>query len=226
MRRHVDHRWRPLVAHTLIFFHGIRRILRLGLPVAASVSLVGSALAKDETADTRRSPTASNSALYGPGDVYANIPAKDEFGRDQLAMFRLWNPDPVGLHEANLNAINPMLAEVVRRARADHPGLLFVIGSGRRDDKQQRKAVAWGWSRTMDSPHRVGNAVDLWPLDAQGRVLFDPPTYSQVSAAMRQAAAKLRVSLRWGGHFHSFKDMDRSHFELATPYSGYVRRTR
>ncbi len=204
----------------------MRPILRLGLLFAASVSLVLSALAKVKSAYPPRFPLASNSPFSGRDDVYANIPEKDEFGRDQLAMFRQWNPDPVGLHEANLKAINPMLAKVVRRAKADHPGLLFVIGSGRRDDKQQRKAVAWGWSKTLDSPHRSGNAVDLWPLDAQGRVLFDPSTHGRISAAMRQAAAKLGVSIRWGGHFHGFKDMDRSHFELVSDHSRHVRRAR
>ena len=43
--------------------------------------------------------------LHGPGGVYARIPERDEFGRDQLAMFRTWNPDPVTNNEANLRAM-------------------------------------------------------------------------------------------------------------------------
>jgi peptidoglycan L-alanyl-D-glutamate endopeptidase CwlK len=192
--------------------------LRLGLLILALVSLVLNALAKDGSGVALRgSPDITSSPLYGPGDVYANIPAKDEFGRDQLAMFREWNPDPVANHETNLKAINPLLARVVRKAQAENPRLRFVIGSGRRNDRLQRKAVAWGWSNTQDSPHRSGNAVDLWPLDAKGRVDFDPTTQSRVAAAMKKAGAALGVSIRWGGHFHGFKDMDRSHFELA-PY--------
>jgi peptidoglycan L-alanyl-D-glutamate endopeptidase CwlK len=192
------------------------RFLRPGLLIVAFLSLVLNALAKDESGvGPRRSPDTSNSPLYGPGGVYAKIPERDEFGRDQLAMFREWNPDPAGNHEANLKAINPSLAKVVRKAQADNPGLRFVIGSGRRDTKLQRKAVAWGWSKTQDSHHQSGDAVDLWPLDAEGRVHFDPTTQSRVGAAMKKAAAELGVSIRWGGNFHSFKDMDRSHFELA-----------
>jgi peptidoglycan LD-endopeptidase CwlK len=160
---------------------------------------------------------ASDLGHDGPCGVYAKIPTQDEYGRDQLAMFRRWNPDPVGNHEANLRAIHPALAQVVRKARADNPDLRFVIGSGRRGGRLQRMAVAWGWSRTQDSPHQTGRAVDLWPLDREGRVFFDPPTQNRIAAALRKAAAELGVPIRWGGRFHGFKDMDRSHFELAPP---------
>ncbi len=160
-------------------------------------------------------PQGLDGRLYGPGGVYAKIPARDEFGRDQLAMFREWNPDPVGNNEANLRALNPALARVIAKAQADNPELPFVIGSGLRDPQLQAKAVAWGWSRTRGGPHRSGNAVDLWPLDGVGRVHFDPRTQIRIGAAVRKAAAALGVPIRWGGYFHSFKDMDRSHFEIA-----------
>ena len=193
----------------------IVRSPRLGWLIAIFFGLVLQAAAWDESGvGPRSSPYAPNRALNGPGGVYANIPERDEFGRDQLAMFHKWNPDPVGNHEANLKAIKPSLAHVVRKAQADNPGLRFVIGSGRRDYALQQKAVAWGWSKTPDSPHRSGNAVDLWPLDAEGRVSFDPTAQSRIGAAMKKAAAELGVPIRWGGNFHGFKDRDRSHFEL------------
>lgn len=166
---------------------------------------------------TRASPDPASNPLYGPGGVYARIPARDEYGRDQLAMFRVWNPDPVGNHEANLRALTPALARVVRKAQADNPDLRFVIGSGLRDRELQRQAVAWGWSMTRDSPHRSGDAVDLWPLDQKGRVYFDAKDQNRIALAVKQAAVALGVPLRWGGRFHGYKDMDRSHFELAQP---------
>lgn len=158
-------------------------------------------------------------AAYGQsstGGVYARIPIRDERGRDQIPMFRSWNPDPIGNHEANLRALDPILAKIVRRAQTELPNLRFVIGSGRRDRDQQGQAVAWGWSRTKSSPHRSGRAVDLWPLDREGRVVFDPALQNQIAAAMRMAASDTGVRLRWGGHFGRYKDKDRSHFELAT----------
>jgi hypothetical protein len=190
--------------------------LRIGLATVAFLILSFEVPAKGGSGIALgRSPDVTSSRLYGPGDVYANIPVRDEFGRDQLAMFREWNADPVTNHEANLETLNPLLAGVVRKAQADNPGLRFVIGSGRRNGELQRKAVAWGWSNTRDSPHRSGNAVDLWPLDTRGHVTFDPATLNRIATAMKKAAAALGVPIRWGGHFLGFKDMDRSHFDLA-----------
>jgi len=156
------------------------------------------------------------SSPFGPGGVYARIPVFDEFGRDQIAMFRAWNSDPVGNHEANLRALDPALSAIVRRAQESLPDLRFVIGSGRRDRDQQAQAVVWGWSRTRGSAHRSGRAVDLWPLDGQGRVVFEPAPLGRIAAAMRKAAAENGVRIRWGGHFGRYKGQDRSHFELAT----------
>ena len=166
---------------------------------------------------SRGLPDAIASPLHGPGGVYAKIPARDDLGRDQLVMFRAWNPDPVGYHEANLKALDPMLARVVRKAQDHIPDQRFVIGSGKRDARLQRMAVAWGWSRTQDSMHRSGHAVDLWPLDREGRVVFDRVAHKRIADAMKRAAAELGVAIRWGGRFQSFRNADRSHFELALP---------
>lgn len=191
------------------------RSLRLGLLAIALFGVGWASGAHGQASSAlRTTPDAAAPALYGPGGVYARIPAQDEYGRDQLAMFRAWNPDPVGNHEASLRAIQPALARVVRRAQADNPGLRFVIGSGRRDRKLQRRAVAWGWSRTHASSHRSGLAVDLWPLDAEGRVIFDPNAQNRIAVALKRAATELGLSLRWGGRFRGYKHMDRSHFEL------------
>jgi peptidoglycan LD-endopeptidase CwlK len=191
------------------------RFLHIGLLIITPICLGSSAAAQHEpSADPGRVPDRPSQLVHGPASVYAKIPARDEFGRDQLSMFRVWNPDPVGNHEANLQSIHPVLARVVRKAQADNPDLPFVIGSGRRGSKLQRKAVAWGWSRTEESPHQMGLAVDLWPLDLEGHVLFDPTTQNRIAAAVKRAASELNVSVRWGGRFHGYKDTDRSHFEL------------
>jgi hypothetical protein len=194
------------------------RSLHLGLLIIALFGSRPDAAAQGRSyGGAQASPDVFSGSLYGPGDIYVKIPSRDEFGRDQLAMFRAWNPDPVGHHEANLRAIHPLLASVVRKTQVDNPGLRFVIGSGRRGGKLQRKAVAWGWSRTEDSPHRLGLAVDLWPLDTDGHVFFGPQTQSRIAAALMKAASDLGVLIRWGGRFHGFKDTDRSHFELRHP---------
>jgi peptidoglycan L-alanyl-D-glutamate endopeptidase CwlK len=150
------------------------------------------------------------------GGAYARIPVHDEFGREQIPMFRAWNPDPVANHQAKLRELDPVLARIVLDAQNAMPDLRFVIGSGRRDRAAQRQAVAWGWSRTRSTAHRSGRAVDLWPLDPEGHVIFDPALQSRIAATMKRAASAAGVRIRWGGHFRGYKHKDRSHFELAS----------
>jgi peptidoglycan L-alanyl-D-glutamate endopeptidase CwlK len=189
---------------------------RLGAIAATAAALIGSALAV-EAAEIPDRASGAGSEPYGPLGIFARIPKRDEFGRDQLAMFRAWNPDPIGAQEPSLDALNPQLAAVVRKMRASNPELRFVVGSGRRDRRQQQLAFAWGWSRTRFSSPQTGNAVDLWPLDLLGRVYFDRAAQNRIGEATRKAAAELGVRIRWGGNFHGFRDRDRSHFELASP---------
>ena len=192
------------------------RVLSLGLLAVVLGGTVACASAQEGSVRMRSgSADAPPGWGDGPGGIYARIPEKDDRGRDQRPMFQAWNPDPVGNHEASLSELNPVLAGVVRQAQADSPGLRFVIGSGRRSAALQRQAVAWGWSRTPSSAHESGDAVDLWPLDEQGRVHFEPAALNRIGAAMKRAAARLGVRLRWGGHFRGYGQGDRSHFELA-----------
>ncbi|HWD12240.1 MAG TPA: M15 family metallopeptidase [Pseudochrobactrum sp.] len=144
--------------------------------------------------------------------AYAKIPAKDDRGEDQIAKFMEWNPDPVGNHESNLKSIEPSLAKVITRAQ-ELTDVKFVLGSGKRDKAMQKKAKAWGWSKTEDSDHEHGDAADLWIVDKDGAIRFDDKaSYQKVSAAMKQAAQELGRDIDWGGDWKTFKD--NPHFGL------------
>jgi len=148
----------------------------------------------------------------GTPAAYAKIPDLDGNGKaGQVAKFIEWNSDPVANNAANLKALNPTLADVVRRAQKIS-GVHFVIGSGKRDAALQKKAVEWGWSKTEDSDHLDGNAVDLWPLDGDGAVNFDGKSQAAIVKAMKQAAKQLGVSLDIGAEWKRFKD--RPHFAI------------
>ena len=141
-----------------------------------------------------------------PVAAYRNITDEDGEGNaGQIAKFMEWNSDPVGNYETNLKSIEPSLAGVVQRAK-EIAGVDFTIGSGKRDKALQKKAKEWGWSRTEDSDHVHGDAVDLWPVDAEGAVSFDPHMQSEIVAAMKQAAQELGVDLDAGAEWKSFKD--------------------
>ena len=156
---------------------------------------------------------------FGPNNVYANIPRVDSHGRSQIPMFMRWNSDPIGNDASNLAAVQPGMQNVVNRARADNPNLNFVIGNGRRTAADQDWAKSVGWSQVGSKDggdanvHMNGQAVDLWGLDGNGRVQFNPSQQQQISLAMKKAAQETNTPIAWGGDFKTFKDAP--HFELA-----------
>lgn len=110
----------------------------------------------------------------------------------------------------SLRGIHPDLRRVIDRALQDSP-LDFVVIEGLRTEERQRQLVASGASRTMNSRHLTGHAVDLMPIGPNGPA-FDWPLYDRLGPAVKQAAEKEGVALDWGGDWKSFRDGP--HFEL------------
>lgn len=110
----------------------------------------------------------------------------------------------------NLRGIHPDLRRVIDRALQDSP-LDFVVIEGLRSVERQKQLVASGASRTMNSRHITGHAVDLMPIGPNGPA-FDWPLYDQLGPAVKEAAEKEGVALDWGGDWKSFRDGP--HFEL------------
>jgi peptidoglycan LD-endopeptidase CwlK len=110
----------------------------------------------------------------------------------------------------SLRGIHPDLRRVIDRALQDSP-LDFVVIEGLRTQDRQRQLVASGASRTMNSRHITGHAVDLMPIGPNGPA-FDWPLYDQLGPAVKLAADKLGIALDWGGDWKSFRDGP--HFEL------------
>lgn len=112
--------------------------------------------------------------------------------------------------EQRLQGVNLDLQRVVKRALqiCDVP---FIVTEGVRDVKRQEALVAAGASKTMNSRHLTGHAVDLAPVIA-GQVRWDWPPFHDIAKAMKRAAAAEGVPLVWGGDWRTFKDGP--HFEL------------
>jgi len=72
----------------------------------------------------------------------------------------------------NLNGIHPDLRRVIDRALLDSP-LDFVVIEGLRTKERQKQLVASGASKTMNSRHLTGHAVDLVPIGPNGKGAFD-----------------------------------------------------
>jgi peptidoglycan L-alanyl-D-glutamate endopeptidase CwlK len=107
---------------------------------------------------------------------------------------------------SRLAGVHPHLVQVVARARTTFP--LFVI-EGVRTEAQQRANVARGASRTMDSRHLTGHAVDLAPMPLDWN---DKAAFHAMADAIKRAAADEGVPIVWGGDWRGF--FDGPHFEL------------
>lgn len=149
----------------------------------------------------------TNPSYRGPGGIYGALPEKDTRGENQIQKFLAWNPDPVGNEKYNLNGLNAGLAKVYEKAKQDNPDLKFVLGVGRRYDDAQKAAVSWGWSKTLESDHKYGEAMDVWPLNEQGQVIFDKERQEAVAYAMKKAAVELGINIEAGADFKKFKDL-------------------
>lgn len=112
--------------------------------------------------------------------------------------------------EQRLQGVHPDLARVIQRAANACP-VSFIVTEGVRDVKRQEALVAAGASKTMNSRHLTGHAVDLAPVIA-GQVRWDWPPFHEIAAAVKQAAAAEGVAIVWGGDWRTFKDGP--HFEL------------
>lgn len=110
----------------------------------------------------------------------------------------------------NLQGVHRDLVAVVERA-AELSDLQFVVTEGLRTTERQRELVAKGASKTMNSRHITGHAVDL-AAKIDGQVRWDWPLYSKLNVAMQTAAEELGVPIIWGGSWISFRDGP--HFEL------------
>ncbi|WP_333590986.1 M15 family metallopeptidase [Brevundimonas sp.] len=111
---------------------------------------------------------------------------------------------------ARLDGVHPALVGVVKRAIQLTP-VDFMVVEGLRGPARQAALVRAGASRTLNSRHITGHAVDLAAL-VDGRLRWDWPLYPRIAGAMKAAAAERGVALIWGGDWKSLKDG--LHFEL------------
>lgn len=109
-----------------------------------------------------------------------------------------------------LQGVHPDLVRVVERA-IELTSVDFTVLEGLRTTERQKTLVAAGASKTMNSRHITGHAVDLGAY-VDGQVDWSWPLYERIAAAMKLAAKELGVAITWGGDWRTFKDGP--HFEL------------
>jgi len=116
---------------------------------------------------------------------------------------------------SRLEGVHPDLVRVVKKAAA-LSSLDFTVLEGLRTQARQKQLMDLGATRTMNSRHLTGHAVDLAPM-VGGTVRWDWPLYHQLAVIVKEAARAENVPIQWGGDWRTFKDGP--HWEL--PWKAY-----
>jgi peptidoglycan L-alanyl-D-glutamate endopeptidase CwlK len=114
-----------------------------------------------------------------------------------------------------LEGVHPDLVRVIKRA-IQTSTVDFTVLEGVRTLATQRKYVATGKSKTMNSRHLTGHAVDIAPV-VNGSVSWNWDHFYPLADAVKAAAKAEGVPITWGGDWRSFKDGP--HWEL--PWAQY-----
>jgi peptidoglycan L-alanyl-D-glutamate endopeptidase CwlK len=105
-----------------------------------------------------------------------------------------------------LLGVHPDLVRVSGRAFEIEP---HIITCGLRTLEQQKALKAAGKSKTLNSRHLTGHAIDFAEADGH----YDLPDMKRIGAAYKAAAAELGIPIEWGGDWKGA--WDTPHVQLA-----------
>jgi len=109
-----------------------------------------------------------------------------------------------------LEGVHPDLVAVAEAALA-LTAVDFMVTEGLRSPARQAALVKAGASRTLNSRHLTGHAIDVAAV-VEGQVRWDWPLYPRIAAAFKQAGRERGVKIVWGGEWKRLRDGP--HFEL------------
>jgi len=109
-----------------------------------------------------------------------------------------------------LEGVHPDLVRVVKLA-AHYTEHDFIITEGLRTVERQKILFSKGLSKTMNSRHITGHAIDFAPV-VDGEITWKTPAFPPVIAVFKRAADELKISIISGGDWKSFRDYP--HIEL------------
>ena len=106
--------------------------------------------------------------------------------------------------QTRMVGLHPDLKKVLNRA-IQTTDLDFTIIEGLRTLERQKDLVVAGASKTLNSRHLDGHAVDIAPF-VGGEVRWDWPLYYRLAKVVKAAAKEVNVPIEWGGDWIRFKD--------------------
>lgn len=104
----------------------------------------------------------------------------------------------------NLDGVEPILRSIVKATYEVSP-YPFIVTEGLRTAERQKKLLAEGKSKTMNSRHLTGHAIDF-AVVKDGTVTWEFQYYKEVANAFKETAIRLGAVAEWGGDWPSFKD--------------------
>lgn len=111
---------------------------------------------------------------------------------------------------SNLQGVHPDLVRVMQEAITNSP-YDFSITEGVRTRGRQQQLYAEGASRTLNSRHLTGHAVDI-AIIIEGKANWDFAKYKEVADHIKVVAKLNDVPLIWGGDWRGLRDGP--HYEL------------
>lgn len=119
--------------------------------------------------------------------------------------------------KGNLEGVHPDLVRIAHKA-LELTTMDFVITDGVRTTEEQKRLVAQGKSKTMNSRHLTGHAIDIVPYP----ISWDWKDFYPVADAFISACHHLNIPLRWGGNWRQrdLRTWTGSAKELHKAYTG------
>lgn len=111
----------------------------------------------------------------------------------------------------NLQGVHSDLIRVVKRA-IELTEVDFGVTEGVRTISRQEELFKSGKSKTMNSRHLTGKAVDVVAYTQNNEISWDLELYKKISTAFKSASQELSIPIIWGGDWKTF--IDGPHFEL------------
>ena len=109
----------------------------------------------------------------------------------------------------NLVGVNEKLVRLVHKVAETET---FIVNEGLRSLERQQQLFKEGRTKTLQSKHLVGRAVDLYPVVDGKVVVSDWAPFIRLANAVKTAAKELGITIVWGGDWKSFRDGP--HYEL------------
>lgn len=111
-----------------------------------------------------------------------------------------------------METIHPALRVWVVKLRKKAPFPLKIV-EGMRSQKRQNRLFKLGASKTTNSAHLTGHAVDICPyvdVNDDGKItteeMFHWPLYHRLGPLGEGIAQQMGIPIQWGGRWKSFPD--------------------